>query len=259
MNKYQEVLATFCHDIISDNRIPESELEGIFAPCIPHVFKGYDKSPMKIFYLGKETYGWRKMHELLECYRHNRLEEYLDKNNNVIGSHKAMIEYSNNKFNFWTFVIKLHIRLRTGEIIDDVNTLSDEQKVLLDEIGYGNVNSIETSQSNGIDWTKTRQETYDLVKQYSRKIDSLKILLDTYKPDLIVISYWDECDDIFEDLKTKHLSQYYINNLRAIHTIEGYPTKILWTSHPHRYSFLGYNITSAIKEMTDDCLDILRK
>lgn len=259
MDSYTKLLADFCYEINTDSKISRTELAGISAPCIPYTFSGYNKAALKVFYLGKETYGWRPMSRLCELYEQNDLDQYLVENNNVIASPDNMIEYSANKQNFWTFVIKLQIYLRTGEMVDDVYALTPQQKALLNEIGYGNTNSIETMSSNGIDWTKTSQGTYGQVKRYSSKLDNMKVLLDTYNPDWIVIANWEDCDDFWGNIKAFNLHQYYIDGLRAVYAIEGYETKILWTSHPRRYSFMGYNIPMVIKEMTNGIFNIKNK
>lgn len=251
MDGYFSSLKTFCSDVVSDIGIVHSELYGIPAPCIPYTFGGYQSAERKIFYLGKETYGWIPMQRLLDLYENDRLDLYIAENSKVIASPEAMIRYSGNKNNFWTFVIKMQLYLRTKEMISDVYSLTDRQMGLLDEIGYGNTNAIESVRSNGIDWTLTSQSTYDRVKGYSRKIDSLKCLLDIYCPDLIVISNWEDCNEFFDGVEITHLEQHYINNLRAVYSIKGYDTKILWTSHPRRYSFLGYNINRAIEKIAE--------
>ena len=45
--------------------------------------------------------------------------------------------------------------------------------------------------------------------------------------------------------------RYYKDKLQAVYTLPGYSTKVIWTSHPRRYSYLGTNIEEMAGSLAD--------
>lgn len=73
----------------------------------------------------------------------------------------------------------------------------------------------------------------------------------TYHPDFIFIFNWEERDDVFEGMDFEWQKVYYKDKLQAVYTLPGYSTKVIWTSHPRRYSYLGTNIEEMAGSLAD--------
>lgn len=221
-----------------------------YIPFIPVAFKNYDISNPKIFYVGIDTYYWDKsINRLIECYKGHRLSEILKINNNVVTPERILEEWRSDKGRFWEFVCKLHLYIRTGRIYDnnDLRNLSQNEIVMIEEIGYGNTNSIELPYTLGPKkediWDSINKNQYGHLKQFSEQIiDPIKNLIETYEPDYIIILGWgdNECH-VFKGLSYSAIDNHYEQVYRAMYALADYKTKILWTSHPSRFRFLGTN------------------
>ena len=60
-----------------------------------------------------------------------------------------------------------------------------------------------------------------------------------------------EHDDVFEGMDFEWQKVYYKDKLQAVYTLPGYSTKVIWTSHPRRYSYLGTNIEEMAGSLAD--------
>ena len=156
-----------------------------------------------------------------------------------------MLGWKNNAGSFWTMVAKLHLLIRTGRYTEDIMQISAADKVILEEIGYGNINAIEqqTSLSKEGYWEAiTSLDGYCQIREAGRPFEKLKSVIEAYHPDFIFIFNWEERDDVFEGMDFEWQKVYYKDKLQAVYTLPGYSTKVIWTSHPRRYSYLGTNI-----------------
>lgn len=247
VNYFKPKLEQFCKNI-SDYRNCGCP-HGLF---IPYVLSDYNDAIQKIFYMGQDTYGWVEFDQMMSYFDQNNLEEYLKENTSAVDVNK-MLEWKNQAGSFWTLIVKLHLFIRTGRYIEDITTLEDKDRSILSEIGYGNLNSFElpsTLQNLG-DWDRIKQDEYWKIKKESSSFDKIKHILEVYKPNLIFIFNWAERDDIFDGLNVKWHKEFYEDGKRAVYTIEGYNTKIIWSSHPRRFSFLGTNISNMIPYLTE--------
>lgn len=102
----------------------------------------YKDAPLKIMYVGRDTLSWEPVETLKKAYQENKLEDYLIANTKCVDVEK-MLEWKNNTGSFWNFVDKLHLLIRTGQMVTDINSVSKQQRDILEEIGYGNLHSIE--------------------------------------------------------------------------------------------------------------------
>jgi hypothetical protein len=133
---------------------------------------------------------------------------------------------------------------------------SDERRSLY-EIGYGNMNSMELQESldnEGVDYDP---KIYAKVKELSAPLDRIKHVLDAYSPDFIFIFNWVEADEIFEGLNVTWHEKHYIDDKLAVYTIEDYDTKIIWSSHPRRFSYLGENTESMVRLLGDKLSELI--
>ena len=219
-----------------------------YAPFIPHVFPNYGKADTKIFYFGRDTYYWLNSTELTI----NNIEGYLEKNSQVVDPVKQVPLYKNNSNSFWTFVAQLHLFIRTGKLKTDFCQFTEKETCFLNEIGYGNLHAVELQQSlenEGI-WGEINPIEYKKLIQKSEFLNRMKYVLDIWKPDFIFILSWENYLEIFNGLEYENRAEWYEDNLRAVYTIKGYKTKIIWTSHPRRFAFLGMNTHSMIEYLS---------
>ena len=256
----------FCKTVveIGEEAHPEN---GLF---IPYTFENYKSAPKKIFYVGRDTAGWVKFDEMIRDFHRGELSCYLDKNSNVVtaqgNNQDGTDEHSlrdnwnkNNKWTFWTYCQKLHLYITKGYFGVDITRLTDEDYQVIEQMGYGNLNSIEHDKgqkSMGV-WSKIAdKEKFHQLRLASRKLDRIKHILDAYSPDLIIILNWEERPDVFEGIKETWLKEYYIDKLRAVYTIEGYDTKILWSNHPNARSISVFDRIRLIGDTAKELLNI---
>ena len=117
-----------------------------WGPFVPYTMPRYNDADVKIFYMGRDTYYWVEQEELFEAFTNHVLEDYLGKNAACVDVEK-MLGWKNNAGSFWTMVAKLHLLIRTGRYTEDIMQISAADKVILEEIGYGNINAIEQQTS----------------------------------------------------------------------------------------------------------------
>ena len=245
---YKPLLELFCKSIvpyISKDKYP-------YGPFIPYTMSEYNNSKLKIFYVGRDTYYWIGMDEMMCDFRNNSLENYLLRNSNTVDVDK-MLEWENNSGAFWTLVVKLHLYLKTGKYYDNIKHLAADEVKLLQDIGYGNLNAVELPNSlrNEGKWDSINKEEYWMIKKESTIFDRLKLIMDAYSPDYIYIFNWEERDDIFEGLKYKWHEEYFKKDFRAVYSIAGYKTKVIWSCHPRRFSFLGTNMKEMVLYLSE--------
>ena len=92
---------------------------------------------------------------------------------------------------------------------------------------------------------------YCQIREAGRPFEKLKSVIEAYHPDFIFIFNWEERDDVFEGMDFEWQKVYYKDKLQAVYTLPGYSTKVIWTSHPRRYSYLGTNIEEMAGSLAD--------
>ena len=186
---------------------------------------------------------------MIEYYENNNIDEYVKENNNWLSTNR-IIEYSNNKSNFWTLIIRLHIYLHTKRLIN-VNEISEEEINLLEEIGWGNINSIEIPKTlmNEGRWDDLDKNFYQDIKEKSRIFDSLKFIFDIYNPDYLFIFNWDDNkeEDVFNELTPIWNKEEYTHGIISTYTFENYKTKLIWCPHPNNLRYKSMNINELIE------------
>lgn len=224
---------------------------GVF---LSHPLPEYDNAKKKVFYIGRDTNGWIDFSEMMELYHKDRIMDYID--NQWPTSPEEMAGWGN-KMTFWTVVFKLHIYLSHGIILPRLEDYSEEQKRCLLELGFGNMNSVEvpSSMQNDGSWVDIDEEKYWAFKNSSRRFDRLKDILDLYHPVIVYIFSWTD-DNIFiqglelvEDLSLRE------DHWRAVYTIKGYGTQLVWTSHPTYFSRrITRDVNKVVKYLGDTVL-----
>ena len=102
-------------------------------------------------------------------------------------------------------------------------------------------------------WQSIDQEKYWLLKQFAElHIDPIKNIIKAYHPDYLIILGWGDTEEhVFRGLSYSCVGSYYEDDYRALYTLRDYATKIIWTSHPSRFSFLGTNQEEMIPYVGD--------
>lgn len=247
------------------------------ALFVPYTFENYQSAPKKIFYIGRDSEGWIKFDEMMRDFENGNLDSYLEKNTNVVtaqGENDDNTEYHdvhslregwniNNKWTFWTYCQKLHLYITKGYENVDITNLTEDDYQTIEQMGYGNLNAIEhdgtlKKDRDGKCWWDLidDKENFYKLRIASRKLDRIKHILDAYNPDLIIILNWEERDDIFEGLEEKWIEDYYIDKLRAVYTIEGYDTKIIWSNHPNARSISVYERLKLVGDTARELLGL---
>lgn len=212
-----------------------------YGPYIPYVFSNYSKAPVKILYCGLETYGWVKADDFLKYGEENRLEDYLDEDARTVTS-ATSLTWGNREGNFWPFVNRLHLMLRTGFYADDLSKIDDEQKKIISEIGYGNLQAMESPKTlNNEGFDIENWEAYSDMRKSAHAFESIKSMIDAYEPDYIIILTWRDSEATYDGLEFEWINSCYKKDFLSVYKIKGRKTKIIWTSHPRRFSFLSTN------------------
>ena len=145
---------------------------------------------------------------------------------------------------------KLHLYITLGMTDIDITQLTDDEYQIIEEMGYGNLNSIEHDRTlQALDYYGTEKKCWDVIqdkdkfnelRRASRKLDRIQHVLDAYRPDLIIIMNWEDRMDIFEGLEINEIKDFYIDKLRSVYEIPEYNTKVIWTNHPGARSISVY-------------------
>lgn len=262
------LLEEFCRtaEQIGEDGYPE---HGIF---IPYTFENYTTAPIKIFYVGRDTYGWVKFDEMMQDFHQEELSSYLDKNSNVVtvlgknqdGTDEHSLKdnwNTNNQWTFWSFCQKLHLYITKGYTDIDITELDCEDYQVIEQMGYGNLNSIEHDETlkKFTKWYKFDKSKFRELRHASRKFDKIKHILKAYAPDLIIILNWEERDDVFDGLQYEWHKDLFVDKRKAIYTIEGYTTPIIWSIHPNNFKFNSVHPEDMIKSIGDTAKELLNK
>ena len=227
-------------DAVQDCRADDAALP--WPPMLPYVYPRYRKSKMHIFYIGRDTYGWGvgdgNFSHFFCKYDECDLCGYVDQNSRVLTTKARIDEWAGRTGSFWHVVNLLHLRIRFGRIAD-LNNLSAEERDALDEIGYGNLNSIEMPQALQKEgyWDGIDKDKYWAIKNASNKfLDKYNLLLDAFAPQISIITSWsgDEAS-YFEGLEYKKIADETEGKLKAfVYKVSNgnQDSIVIWTYHP---------------------------
>ena len=243
---YLPLLKKFC-----EIALPLYECGYPQGPFIPYTMPNYKDAPIRIMYVGQDSSEWTRYNILEEAYKTNNLDEYLEANKSNV-SIKNMFNWNNKSGAFWPFVEKLHLLIRTGKFFSDITSINNDQKTILKEVGYGNLYSIEIPGTirkridsyEDIEVIKliTDKNKYQRIRDAAKPFETVKSMIEAYNPDYIFVLSWTDKDDFFEGTDFQRLEYGYEEDYRAIFTSKVYHTKIIWSSHPNRFSFLKTDV-----------------
>jgi hypothetical protein len=243
---YKPLLENFCNDVkIYRGKI---NISGLF---LANAMENYESSKHKCFYIGQDTYWWTDFDNMIDLCLSGKAHEYINKNNKWLSTQKIISQSSNNAGSFWTMVIRLHIYLKTNELVN-VNNLNKDQVDMINDMGWGNLNSIEIPRTlqNEERWNDINESDYWDIKKKSVIFDRIKLILDIYNPDTMFIFNW--CDDtkteqVLDGLEVEWNEKTYIQNIISTYKIKGYNTHLIWGSHPNNLKWQGTNINNTIE------------
>lgn len=247
-------------DFLNENKellIQSKYPYGIF---IPYVFPNYHQAPVKIFYVGRDTDCWGTRDDMLDCYNENNIEKYFEINQSHVTVEDALLRWGNGSGAYWSFVNKLHLYIRTGEV-KNLTNLNENEIEILKEVGYGNMNCMELKQTllkKYWPW-EFDFDKLDSLRQESLKLDRISHIVKAYKPDIIVILTWSGKEEDYLDIEHTWHEEYFKHNIHSVFSLQGYNTKVIWSSHPNRFSRLGENQESMVHELGDLILNFLNK
>ena len=226
MNKnYKDIYTNLLKDFFA--RIDGVELEGISSIHIPSAGDLYDKAKYKIAFYGIETKGWGELKELKNIFLNNPSQAlaWLDEDFKEL----AFLNWTNNFGNsFWNFILLFLAKFYN---INDWKELKNNEdfRYILKTFIWGNTNSLEaydvTAKSKGVDI-----KNWELIKKESKILDRPKYIIDSYKPNLLIILNWSENEKwLTDDYKVEgksigdHLTYYYIEEKEI---------DVYWLAHP---------------------------
>lgn len=238
--RLQNALKSF-GDAINDCRADNSVLP--WGPMLPYVYPCYGVYEQRYFYIGRDTYGWDLgggdgFSDFFEKYDASDLAGYLSKNCSALSTEKRINGWLGHTGSFWYVVNMLHLRLRQRQILD-MGVLSPKMLDVLNEIGYGNLNSIElpvTLQKQGC-WNDIDQEKYWIIKKSAEKhIDRYDLINDVFCPSVSIIMTWTGNEAVyFRDMDYERLADETIGKLKIVVFLVkkgGLQSIIVWTYHP---------------------------
>ena len=245
---YLPLLKDFCDKTFS-------LYEGVYdqGPFIPYVMSNYCNAPTKIMYIGRDTYYWEPFETLRKAYLDENLDSYLDANIRCVTTDK-MLEWKNSSGSFYNMINKLHLLLRTGKFFSDITTIGAAEKELLEEIGYGNLYSIEIPQTIK---KRYQDNTYCFPNEYweicnaAKPFETLKSMIEAYCPDYIFVFSWIDKEDFFGGTDYAQRQEWYENGFRAVYTSKQHHAKVIRTLHPNRFKFLQTSVEEMCHYLAD--------
>lgn len=224
------------------------------GPFIPYTMSKYGCAPLKIMYVGRDTLSWEPAETLKKAFQENRLEDYLIANTRCVDV-KKMLEWKNNTGSFWNFVDKLHLLIRTGQLVSDITSIDDNQRDVLEEIGYGNLHSIELIETLRHLFEEPEMpvtQEYLAICKAAKPFETLKSMIEAYQPDYVFVLSWIEKNEFFDGTDFEWQKNFYHDTdkkYRAVYLSNMYKTKVIWTLHPNAMWRKGLNKEDTVNLM----------
>ena len=224
-----------------------------YGPFLPYTMPNYNSAAEKIFYIGRDTYGWADKTSLISSFQNNNLDSYISANSSIVTIENLLDPtWTHKSTSFWGFVSRLHLLISTGSYRSDIKCLTRKEKNALSQLGYGNLYSIELRSTLGDLYNRISPKiSYKTICNEAHRFEKIKLILDLYAPDYIFILSWSNREDILDGLQTVNHQEWYKEGFLSIYTINGYHTKIIWTAHPRRFAYLGLKLDAAINMLAD--------
>lgn len=239
-------------------------------PFIPYTFPKYESAPLKVFYIGRDTYYWC---EYDASYKENP-EAYIKDNASFVNVENIKKDWSKSG-SFWGTVAKLHIQLMTGVYHHSINELTTMDWELLEEIGYGNLFSIERIETlkkkkykpKGMSDERTEYDDINDIDGYkalcnlAKPFENLKTIISAYgEPDIVIILSWTDKNDFFEGLDDYECEkELYEEYYRSVFLSKTHKTKVVWSSDPNRFPYMSTNQEKMCQYLCDTVNILMNK
>lgn len=226
-------------------------------PFIPYTFPEYSATPLKVFFVGRDTYYWQGYDE--KYVGHPEL--YAEDNAAYVTTGNIREDFGK-EGRFWDMVAKVQLLLQTGVYHKSLDGLTETDWKLLEGIGYGNLFSIELQD------TLERKSEYDDIHdwaayqklcQTARPFETLKTIFSAYgEPDIVFVLSWKD-NDFLEGLDYEKQDEFYEDGIMDVYLSKTHKTKVVWTSHPRRFSFLRKNVETVCRKLCDTANILLKE
>ena len=118
-----------------------------------------------------------------------------------------------------------------------------KEKGTLNEIGYGNLYSIEKRETlrNKGEWNDiVNHKEYRKILKAAECFEGLHTIVEAYEPDYVAVLSWEE-HKFVDKISTIWRNDLSVEGIVEVSDIPGRRTKLLWSNHPTRYKFLRIN------------------
>jgi len=225
---YQPIVDAFCRDIDLDL----AGLDKIPSPFIPLYGSGYEKSAIRIAFVGIDTVGWQDGVKAFVTANRENPKAWLGDLEWFHGK-VHVSKWGNRRTTFWGFIMGL-IADMYG--IDDWGILKRGLRDdLLSSLAWGNVNAIEhfNSSSKG---KGAPLDSWKLCREKSKPFLGVRPIIEAVRPNIMVIlnasispeGYfngvaWEKCEDK-DECRRYRLTDYGIDVLHVPH-----PNRMRWS------------------------------
>ena len=227
-------------DSVADCRADNSVLP--WPPMLPYVHPAYWNGKRRLFYIGRDTFGWDLggggFSDFFDKYDQGDFAGYLASNASALPLEKRATGWAGWTGSFWHAMNLLHLRIRLGRIVESDAEVANEKAVLA-EMGYGNLNSIELPESlqNEKCWDSIDTDKYWRIKAASQKhLDRYELLFDAFAPDVSIIASWSGSEgDYFKGMEYEKIGDETKGKLKvAVYRVskESRSSVVVWTYHP---------------------------
>lgn len=232
-------------------------------PFVPYTLPEYSTMPLKVFFVGRDTYYWREYDE--KYVGHPEL--YAEDNAAYVTIEKIREDFGK-EGRFWDMVAKVQLQMQTGVYHKSLDELTETDWKLLEGIAYGNLFSIELPQT--LKKKKSEMEekseyddihdrkSYRKLRQTARPFETLKTIFSAYgEPDIVFVLAWTD-NDFLEGLDYEKQDEFYEDGIMDVYLSKTHKTKVVWTSHPRRFSFLRKNVETLCRKLCDTANILLK-
>lgn len=249
IEEYKELYENLISEFIK--KLPKDDLTGIPCPMIPCVGEMYEKSKYRIAFFGMETRGWGDLQTLVNISNSNNMLE------NLTGDFKELefIEWTNNfHTSYWDYVLEFLRRLYKIDNSDELKYDEKYQNILRSFI-WGNTNSLERYEVTAKN-CNVNEEIWNKVKDASLIFDSAKYILETCKPNVLIINNWNQAESwLIVDEKVEHIE---LDDHIWYYFLPKTNTHVYWLSHPNwlsRKQKFDSSITTIINDLNKKNID----
>lgn len=146
---------------------------------------------------------------------------------------------------------------------------------LLEEIGYGNLFSIERIETlkkkkykpKGMSDERTEYDDINDIDGYkalcnlAKPFENLKTIISAYgEPDIVIILSWTDKNDFFEGLDDYECEkELYEEYYRSVFLSKTHKTKVVWSSHPNRFPYMSTNQEKMCQYLCDTVNILMNK